>query len=205
MLRMVLLSLLLSSFILASVSNEVLLKEIKSTNKRLDMLQHNMDKRFEQVDKRLDTMQRNIEVLREDMNRRFEQVDKRFEQVDKRLDQVDRQLDFTHNIMYGIALFVSSVFFLGLFLQDRRTKRFENFIISHEESHKAYINGKEAEYKNRETEYKKIIKEKDQALSKLGEHFNTIKDNYKSILIVLRQQANKDSDLLQELKNVGLM
>ena len=63
---------------------------------------------------------------------------------------------------------------------------------------KEYINGKEAEYKE-------IIKEKDQAFSKLGEQFNSIKDNYKSILIVLRQRANKDNDLLQELKNVGLI
>ncbi|MBF0341407.1 MAG: hypothetical protein HQL95_10670 [Magnetococcales bacterium] len=41
---------------------------------------------FEMTDKRIDQM-------RDEMNRRFEQVDKRFEQVDKRLDQVDKRLD----------------------------------------------------------------------------------------------------------------
>ena len=126
--RLLLLWLLLTSFLLSAVTNEVLLQEIRSTNKRLDIVHQNLN------------------ILRENMNKRFEQVDKRFDQVDKRFEQVDKmieqirnQLDFTNNILYGIAIFVSSIFFIGLFLQDRHTKRFENFIISHEESHKEYI------------------------------------------------------------------
>ena len=55
---------------------------IKAQNEKIELLLHQMDKRFEQVDKRF-----------EQVDKRFEQVDKRFEQVDKRFDDLIHYMD----------------------------------------------------------------------------------------------------------------
>jgi len=62
-------------------------------DKRFEMMQREMDKRFEQVDKRFELMEQQIANLREEMNHRFEEVDKRFEQVDKRFEQIDKRFE----------------------------------------------------------------------------------------------------------------
>ncbi|OEU79714.1 MAG: hypothetical protein BA865_03720 [Desulfobacterales bacterium S5133MH4] len=53
--------------------------------------------RFETVDKRFDAMKTDMDKrfdgIKTDMDKRFEQVDKRVEQVDKRFEQVDKRLD----------------------------------------------------------------------------------------------------------------
>jgi len=54
---------------------------------------------FAQVDKRLESMQHN-------MDKRFEQVDKRFEQVDKRFDDLQRSI---RNGQWFIGLLVTFV------------------------------------------------------------------------------------------------
>ncbi|MBA7549192.1 hypothetical protein ES705_41668 [subsurface metagenome] len=61
---------------------ELMKQGFDQIDKRIELLQINMDKRFEQVDKRF-----------EQVDKRFEQVDKRFEQVDKRFEQVDKHFD----------------------------------------------------------------------------------------------------------------
>ncbi len=54
---------------------ELMREGFAQMDKRFEILQDSIDKRFEQVEKR------------------FEQVDKRFEQVDKRFDQVDKRFE----------------------------------------------------------------------------------------------------------------
>lgn len=60
-----------------SKDTELILDQIKQTNKR-------------------------IEDLREDMNKRFEQVDKRFEQVDKRFEQVEKRFEFIQLLLIAL-------------------------------------------------------------------------------------------------------
>ncbi|MEW5692101.1 MAG: hypothetical protein AB1765_02260 [Candidatus Hydrogenedentota bacterium] len=70
-------------------------------DKRFELLQQDMDKRFEEVDKRFVLMQ-------QDMDKRFEQVDKRFEQVDKRFDiltkKIDDSISWTQAVVGGFQM-----------------------------------------------------------------------------------------------------
>ncbi len=61
---------------------ELMKQGFDQIDKRLELMQINMDKRFEQVDKRF-----------EQVDKRFEQVDKRFEQVERRFEQVNKHFD----------------------------------------------------------------------------------------------------------------
>ncbi len=54
---------------------ELMLEGFARIDKRLEVLQQQIDQRFKQVDKR------------------FEQIDKRFEQADKRIDTLTRRID----------------------------------------------------------------------------------------------------------------
>ncbi len=91
--------------------------------------------RFETVDKRFDAMKTDMDKrfdgIKTDMDKRFEQVDKRFEQVDKRLDQIiasidrlgdkldhrdENQRSFTLR-MFTIAISISILGVLGVFLR----------------------------------------------------------------------------------------
>ena len=207
----------------AAVSNEVLLQEIRSNNKRLDMLQKNMDKRFEQMDKRFeqmdkrfDMMSRSIEILREDMNKRFEQVEKRFDQVDKRFDmmnriidnsradtdkrleQIDKRIDFTHTILYGVAVFVSSTFFLGIILQDRRSKKFEQFLVQQEQWHKQAM-------EKQEKEYKAYLKTKEENYKKELSQLRTMREGWQALINFFKKRATTDKELAQELRFAGIM
>jgi len=65
---------------------------------------------FEQVDKRLELMQA-------DMDKRFEQVDKRFEQVDKRFDEMLKRHDkhflwLIGSIATGVGLVITAMRYL---------------------------------------------------------------------------------------------
>ncbi len=53
----------------------------EQSDRKFEMLLHQMDKRFEQVDKRFEQVDKRFEELRNDMIARFEQVDKRFEEL----------------------------------------------------------------------------------------------------------------------------
>ena len=50
-------------------------------DKRISMLEREMDKRFEQVDKRFEQVDKRFKEMRQDMNKRFEEVNKRFEDM----------------------------------------------------------------------------------------------------------------------------
>ena len=66
-------------------------KKVYANSIKIDMLEKNMNKRFEQVDNR------------------FEQVDKRFEQVDKRFEDMNKRFEDMLNYLWMI-----SAAFLGL-------------------------------------------------------------------------------------------
>lgn len=72
---------------------------------------------LEQMDKRFDLMQRN-------MDKRFEQVDKRFEQVDKRFaivqHNIDKRFEFMNSILFGIMMMIFASPFIALYLRDKR-------------------------------------------------------------------------------------
>jgi len=75
---------------------ELMKEGFNQIDKRLELMQNNMDKRFDQVDKRFEQVDKRFEQVDkrfEQVDKRFEQVDKRFEQVDKRFEQVDRHFD----------------------------------------------------------------------------------------------------------------
>ena len=81
-------------------------------DKRFEMMQREMDKRFEQVDKRF-----------EQIDKRFEQIDKRFEQIDKRFDEVNKRFEMIIYLMMSIvAAFATIVAVaIGFAIWDRRT------------------------------------------------------------------------------------
>jgi len=109
-------------------------KRFEQVDKRFEQV----DKRFEQVDKRFEQVDKRFEQV----DKRFEQVDKRFEQVDqqlviimkkmderfdifdKKLDKIgqtqdyrdDRQRRFTLR-MFSIAVSISSLSVVGVFLK----------------------------------------------------------------------------------------
>lgn len=52
--------------------------------KHLELLQHSIDKRFEQVDKRFEQVDKRFESFQHSIDKRFEQMDKRFDDVNKK-------------------------------------------------------------------------------------------------------------------------
>jgi hypothetical protein len=71
-------------------------KRFEQIDKRFEQIDkrfEQVDKRFEQVDKRFEQIDKRIELLHEEMNKRFELVDKRFELVDKRFEQIDKRFE----------------------------------------------------------------------------------------------------------------
>jgi len=52
-----------------------------------------MKQGFDQIDKRIELLQMNMEKRFEQIDKHFEQVDKRFEQIDKHFEQVDKHFD----------------------------------------------------------------------------------------------------------------
>ncbi|WPL17067.1 hypothetical protein Thiowin_02053 [Thiorhodovibrio winogradskyi] len=79
---------------------ELMREGFNQMDKRFELMQISMDKRFEQVekrfeqiDKRLEQVDKRLELMQADMDKRFEQVDIRFEQVDKRFEQVDKRFE----------------------------------------------------------------------------------------------------------------
>ena len=81
-------------------------------DKRLEQMQHEIDKRFEQVDKRF-----------EQVDKRFEQVDRRFEQVDRRFDEVNKKFEMIINLMMAIVGAFAAIVAvaIGFAIWDRRT------------------------------------------------------------------------------------
>jgi archaellum component FlaC len=72
--------------------------EERSTNDRLDRMDHRfdqMDHRFDQMDHRLDRMDRRFDQI----DQRFEAVDSRFEKVDQRFDRLEAKMDETNRHM----------------------------------------------------------------------------------------------------------
>jgi archaellum component FlaC len=59
------------------------------TDERLDDLNRNVDRRFDQVDRRFDKVDQRFELV----DQRFDQVDQRFDQVDQRFEQVDQRFE----------------------------------------------------------------------------------------------------------------
>ncbi len=52
-----------------------------------------MKQGFDQMDKRIELIQINMDKHFEQIEKRFEQVDKRFEQIEKRFEQVDKRFE----------------------------------------------------------------------------------------------------------------
>jgi len=92
------------------IQRELMKQGFEGMDKRFVLMQHNIDKRFEQVDKRF-----------EQVDKRFEQVDKRFEQVDKHFESLERHFDKRFTMMFSfitigfvvIATMMSVFQFLG--------------------------------------------------------------------------------------------
>ncbi len=68
---------------------ELMKQGFNQIDKRLELMQNNMDKRFEQVDKRFEQVDKRFDQI----DKRFEQIDKRFDQIDKRFERVDKHFD----------------------------------------------------------------------------------------------------------------
>jgi len=80
--------------------HELMKQGFDQIDRRIELLQINMDKRFEQVDKRFEQVDKRFEQVDKrfeqmqlNIDKRFEQVDKRFEQIDKRFEQVDKRFE----------------------------------------------------------------------------------------------------------------
>ena len=87
-------------------------KKVYANSVKIDMLEKNMNARFEQIDKRFEQVDKRFEQINkrfEDMNARFMQIDKRFEQVDKRFEEMGDRFDDMLNYLWMI-----STAFLGL-------------------------------------------------------------------------------------------
>ena len=87
---------------------ELMVEGFKQMDRRIDQMQIEMNKRFEQVDKRFEQMEKRLEQvdkridqMQVEMNKRFEQVEKRFEQVDKRFEQLTSRID--HFMVWSFA------------------------------------------------------------------------------------------------------
>ena len=80
-------------------------KKVYANSLKIDMLEKNMNKRFELIDKRF-----------EDTNRRFEQIDKRFEDMNRRFEQIDKRFEDMNNRFEDMInyLWMISAAFLGL-------------------------------------------------------------------------------------------
>lgn len=72
---------------------ELMRQGFDQIDKRLELMQINMDRRFEQIDKRF-----------EQMDRRFEQIDKHFEQVDKHFDEVNARIENISTKMFHFMI-----------------------------------------------------------------------------------------------------
>ena len=74
-----------------------------ATKDDIKMLIQQMDKRFEDVDKRFEMMQHQMDKRFEDMNKRFEDMNKRFEmmqhQMDKRFEDMNKRFELLTNIL----------------------------------------------------------------------------------------------------------
>ncbi len=72
-------------------NSEIMRQGFAETHGLFELLQQNMDKRFEAVDKRFESMQRTMdqrfESMQQNMDKRFEAVDKRFESMQRTMDQ----------------------------------------------------------------------------------------------------------------------
>ncbi len=79
-------------------SNELLLRVVRieetlvQQQQSLELLLHQVDKRFEQVDKRFEQVDKRFEEMQQSIAARFEQVDKRFEQIDKRFEEMQQSI-----------------------------------------------------------------------------------------------------------------
>ena len=72
---------------------ELMKQGFDQIDKRFELMQINMDKRFEQVDKHF-----------EQVDKRFEQIDKRFEQVDKHFDEVNARIENISKKMFHFMI-----------------------------------------------------------------------------------------------------
>ncbi|MCF6335618.1 MAG: hypothetical protein L3J12_07745 [Spirochaetales bacterium] len=68
---------------------ELMKQGFDQMDKRIELIQINMDKHFEQIEKRFEQVDKRFEQI----EKRFEQVDKRFEQIEKRFEQVDKRFE----------------------------------------------------------------------------------------------------------------
>jgi tetrahydromethanopterin S-methyltransferase subunit G len=64
--------------------------EFREVLSRLDVLESEVEARFDHVDERFDHMEKRFD---ERFDERFEKVDRRFDEVDKRFDKVDRRFE----------------------------------------------------------------------------------------------------------------
>jgi len=92
---------------------ELMIESFKQMDRRFEVMQIEMNKRFEQVDKRFEQVDKRFEAMQMEMNKRFEQVDKRFEamqmemnkrfeQIDKRFEQMDKHFEMQHQEIMDI-------------------------------------------------------------------------------------------------------
>ena len=92
---------------------ELMLEGFKAMDKRFEVMQLEITKRFEQVDKR-------FEQMREESNKRFEQIDKRFEQIDRQFEkqgqaimdihqEIKLQMRWSFGVLIGVGGLVIGV------------------------------------------------------------------------------------------------
>jgi hypothetical protein len=67
---------------------DLILEAINGINKRLDNIEGEMNRRFDEVDKRFNAVDERFT----EVDKRFEAVDKQFQTINERFDNVDKQL-----------------------------------------------------------------------------------------------------------------
>jgi len=71
---------------------ELMKQGFDQIDKRIELLQINMDKRFEQVDKRFEQVDKRFEQMQSNIDKRFEQVDRRFEEVNSGIKLLETKM-----------------------------------------------------------------------------------------------------------------
>ena len=76
-------------------STFMLLARMNDQNKRIDNLNGEMNRRFENVDRRFDEVHSRFDTMNNEMNRGFENVDRRFDEMNSRFDTMNQRFDET--------------------------------------------------------------------------------------------------------------
>jgi DNA repair exonuclease SbcCD ATPase subunit len=90
---------------------ELMREGFNQMEKRFELMQASMDKRFEQVgkrfeqvDKRFEQIDKRLELMQADMDKRSEQVDKRFESVQQEIRTLQLRMDHFMRWSFGVIM-----------------------------------------------------------------------------------------------------